>query len=141
MVEYQQDKCVVWFSEEVANTRREIDEGPMKKQLVYVEKLKKNNFYEKMIEDFDCYKSAKLTRDEWIVEEVLRSPFFDDLEEIGETYEIHDFKRTAMIKKLYQYGIGMHQLAKLRMLEFYYDFLKKWLNSQNFELCYMDTNY
>ena len=64
LVEYQQDKRVVWFSEEVANTRREIDEGPMKKQLVYVEKLKKNNFYEKMIEGFDCYESAKLTCDE-----------------------------------------------------------------------------
>ena len=34
----------------------------------------------------------------------------------------------------------MYQLAKLRMLEFYYDFLDKYFSRQDFELCYMDTD-
>ena len=33
----------------------------------------------------------------------------------------------------------MYQLAKLRMLEFYYDFLDKYVDRLNFEYCYMDT--
>ena len=34
----------------------------------------------------------------------------------------------------------MYQLAKLRMLEFYYDFLDKYIDRSDFELCYMDTD-
>ena len=42
-----------------------------------------------------------------------------------------------MIKRPYQCGIAVYQLAKLRMLEFYYDFLDKFFSRQDFELCYM----
>ena len=45
-----------------------------------------------------------------------------------------------MIKRLYQCGIAVYQLAKLRMLEFYYVFLDKYFSRQDFELCYMDTD-
>ena len=45
-----------------------------------------------------------------------------------------------MIKRPYQCSIGVNQLTKLRMLEFYYDFLDKYYNRQDFELCYMDTD-
>ena len=34
----------------------------------------------------------------------------------------------------------MYQLAKLRMLELYYDFLDKYFSRQDFDLCYMDTD-
>ena len=45
-----------------------------------------------------------------------------------------------MIKRPNQCGIAVYQLTKLRMLEFYYDFLDKYFNRQDFELCYMDTD-
>ena len=45
-----------------------------------------------------------------------------------------------MIKRPYQCGIAVYQLAKLRMLEFYYDFLDKYFSRQDFELCYMDAD-
>ena len=69
----------------------------------------------------------------------FRSPFFDDLEEFGGAYEIKEGKQTVMIKRPYQCGLAVYQLAKLRMLEFYYDFLDKCFSRQDFELCYMDT--
>lgn len=34
----------------------------------------------------------------------------------------------------------MYQLAKLRMLEFYYDFLDKYVDHRDYEYCYMDTD-
>ena len=46
-----------------------------------------------------------------------------------------------MIKRPYQCGIAVYQLVKLRMLEFYYDFLDKYFSRQDFELCYMDTDW
>ena len=94
----------------------------------------------KMIEDLGRHKSTKFTLKEMVVDKVLRSPFFDNLEEIGGAYEIKEFKRTVMIKRPYQCGIAVYQLAKLRMLEFYYDFLDKYFSRQDFELCYVDTD-
>ena len=105
-----------WFPEELANARREVDKDPLKKQLGDVAKLKGNSFYGKMIEDLDRHKSTKFTRKEMVVDKALRSPFFNNLDDIGEAYEIKEFKRTVVIKKPYQCGIAVYQLTKLRML-------------------------
>ena len=85
-----------------------------------------------MIEDLGHHKSTKFTRKERAVDKALRSPFFDSLEEIRGAYEIKEFKRTVMIKRSYQCSIAVYQLAKLRMLEFYYDFLDKYFSRQDF---------
>ena len=45
-----------------------------------------------------------------------------------------------MISRPYQCGIAVYQLAKLRILEFYYDFLDKCFSRQDFEFFYMDTD-
>ena len=129
-----------WFPEEVENARCETDKDLLKKQQGNVAKSKGNSFYGKMIEYLGRHKKTKFTREKWIVDKAFMSPFFDDLEEIGGTYEIKDLKRTVMIKRLFQCGIAVYQLAKLRMLEFYYDFLDKYFSRQDFQLCYMDTD-
>ena len=54
-----------------------------------------------------------------VVDKTLRSPFFDNLEDIGGAYETKELKRTVMITRPYQCGIAVYQLAKLRMFEFY----------------------
>ena len=36
---------------------------------------------------------------------------------------IKEFKKTVMIKRSYQYCIAVYQMVKLRMLEFYFNFL------------------
>ena len=41
--------------------------------------------------------------------------------------------------RLYQCGIAVYQLVKLRTLEFYYDFLDKYLDRRDFELIQIDT--
>ena len=69
-----------------------------------------------MIEDLGRLKSTKFTLEERSVGKALRSPFYDNLEEIGGAYEIKEFKRNVMIKRPYQCGIAVYQLAKLRML-------------------------
>ena len=44
------------------------------------------------------------------------------------------------IKRPYQIGIAVYQLAKLRMLEFHYDFLDKYVHRSDYELIQMDTD-
>ena len=124
----------------MANARREADKDPLKKQLGDVAKLKGNSFYRKIIEDLGRHKSTRFTLKERAVDKALRSPFFDNLEEIDGAYEIKELKRNVMIKGAYQCGIAVYQLAKSPMLEFYYDFLDKYFSRQDFELCYMETD-
>ena len=70
----------------------------------------------------------------------MRSPFFEDLDEIGSAYEVEKRKAKVTIDRPFQIGIAVYQLAKLRMLEFYYDFLDKYVDRKDFELMQMDTD-
>ena len=134
LIQYKPGMPFSLFQEEVANARREVGKDALKKQLGNVAKLKGNSFYGKMIEDLGRHKKIRFTREERVVDKVLRSPFFDNLEEIGGAYEIKESKRTVVIKRPYQCGIAVYQLVKLRMLEFYYNFLDKYFSRQDFGL-------
>ena len=74
------------------------------------------------------------------VDQAMRSPYLEDLEEIGDAYEIREGKQKVKVNRAYQCGIAVYQLAKLRMLEFYYDFLDKYVDRRDFEYCYTDTD-
>ena len=65
------------------------------------------------------------TKDEDEVDKHLRSAYFEDLEEIGDAYKIESRQKEVKINRPFQIGIVVYQLAKLRMLQFYYDFLDK----------------
>ena len=92
LIEYKPGMPFLWFPEEVANARCEVDKDCLKKQLGDIVKLKRNSFYGKMIEDLGRHKSTKFTRKETVVNKALRCPFFDNLEEIGGAYEIKELK-------------------------------------------------
>ena len=63
MVQYEQDQIFSRFPEEMTIVRCEKDKDPLKRQLVHVEKLKRNSFYEKIREHLYHYKRTKFTRD------------------------------------------------------------------------------
>ncbi len=110
------------------------------KQLGDTFKLKGNSFYGKMIEDLERHTKTRYTQDEAEVDKTFRSPFFDDLDVINDTYELKERKRQVEINRPYQCGIAVYQLAKLRMLQFYHDFLDKYVDRRDFELIQMDTD-
>jgi hypothetical protein len=139
-LQYVERKPFEWFPEEVANARRQADEDPDKKIIGDTKKLKGNSFYGKLIEFLERHCNITFTKDERLVDAALRSPFFEDLEEIGDAYEIKEGKRETNITRPYQCGIAVYQLAKLRMLEFYYDFLDVYIDRKDFEYMYMDTD-
>ena len=140
-ISYISGRPFKWFPEEVSSARREADNDKNKKQLGDTAKLKGNSFYGKMIENLEKHISTKFTTDEKLIDEIFRSPFFEDLEEINEgVFEVRQRKRKVTITRPYQCGIAVYQLAKLRMLEFYYDFLDKFCDRRDFELIQMDTD-
>ena len=79
-------------------------------------------------------------KDEKVVDRALRSVYFSDLDEIGQAYELESRKPQITIRRPFQVGIAVYQLAKLRMLEFYYDFLDRYFDRRDFELIQMDTD-
>ena len=140
-ISYTSGRPFKWFPEEVSSARRAADQDKNKKQLGDTAKLKGNSFYGKMIENLEKHISAKFTTDEKLIDKIFRSPFFEDLEEINAgVFEVRQRKRQVTITRPYQCGIAVYQLAKLRMLEFYYDFLDKFCDRRDFELIQMDTD-
>ena len=140
-ISYTYGRPFKWFPEEVSSARRAADQDKNKRQLGDTAKLKGNSFYGKMIENLEKHMNTKFTTNEKLIDNIFRSPFFEDLEEINEgVFEVRQRKRQVTITRPYQCGIAVYQLAKLRMLEFYYDFLDKFCDRRDFELIQMDTD-
>ena len=140
-ISYTSGRPFKWFPEEVSSARRAADQDKNKKQLGDTAKLKGNSFYGKMIENLEKHMNTKFTTNEKLIDEIFRSPFFEDLEEISNgAFEVSQRKRRVTITRPYQCGIAVYQLAKLRMLEFYYDFLDKFCDRRDFELIQMGTD-
>ena len=140
-ISYTPGRPFKWFTEEVSSARRAADNDKNKKQLGDTAKLKGNSFYGKMIENLEKHRNTKFTTDENLIDKIFRSPFFEDLEEINEgVFEVRQRKRQVTITRPYQCGIAVYQLAKLRMLEFYYDFVDKFCDRRDFEVLQMDTD-
>ena len=57
-----------------------------------------------------------------------------------DTYEVESCKKTVKLNLPIQVGFFVYQYAKLRMLQFYYDFLDKYLDRTDFQMCEMDTD-
>ena len=135
-IDYQPRKIFTWFVEEVTEARRSGDVEESKAIFADIFKLLGNSAYGKMIENLEKQKNVIFTKKE-------KKVFFadlEDLEEIGEAYELESRKLRIEIKRPYQVGVAVYQLAKLRMLEFYYDFIDKFVARKDFELIQMDTD-
>ena len=108
--------------------------------LAEVFKLLGNSGYGKLIEALERQTNIIYTKDEKVVDRALRSAYFSDLDEIGQAYELESRKPRITIRRPFQVGISVYQLAKLRMLEFYYNFLDRYFDRRDFELIQMDTD-
>ena len=71
----------------------------------------------------------------------VNTPLFRKLENITkDTYEVESCKKTIKLNLPIQVGFFVYQYAKLCMLQFYYDFLDKYLDRADFQMCEMDTD-
>ena len=139
-IDYEPREIFSWFVKEVANNRRKGDADKDKALLAEVFKLLGNSAYGKFIEAVERHTNTIYTCDEEEVDKSLRSARFKTLEEIGPAYKVELRKSKITIDRPFQVGIVVYQLAKLRMLQFYYEFLDFYLDRRDFELIQMDTD-
>ena len=139
-IDYEPREIFSWFVNEVANNRRKGDADKDKALLAEVFKLLGNSAYGKFIEAVERHTNTIYTCDEEEVDKSLRSARFKTLEEIGPAYKVELRKSKITIDRPFQVGIVVYQLAKLRTLQFYYEFLDFYLDRRDFELIQMDTD-
>jgi hypothetical protein len=96
--------------------------------------------YGKTITNKEKIKSKTYCNDDNISKK-YNSPHFIDSELLyGKPYKVTSTKREITMDLPLQVGVAVYYLAKLRMLQFYYDFIDKYINREDFELLEMDTN-
>ena len=139
-IDYQAGKIFPWFVEQVKAARRTGDIEKSKALLAELFKLLENSGYGKLIEALERQTNVIYTKDEKVVDRALGSAYFSNLDELGQAYELESRKPRITIRWPFQIGIAVYQLAKLRMLEFYYDFLDRYFDRRDFELTQMDTD-
>ena len=70
----------------------------------------------------------------------LNTPYFKDAEQYNVVFEIQKRKKITTQNMPIQISAAILAYAKLRMLEFYYDFLNKFVDRTDMNMLYMDTD-
>ena len=127
------------FGLHVSEAQRSGDSDSNKAVLAQTFKLSGNSSYGKTICNKEKHRDNRCFIGE-AVSELINDPLFHKLNTISEDlYEIEHFKKKIVLDLPIQIGFFVYGYAKLRMLEFYYDFLDFCINCQDFECSEMDT--
>ena len=139
-IEYTPVKCFQKFADEVSDARRAGDVDKLYELIAETMKLFGNSAYGKTITNKEGFVNTSYATEKNISNKI-NNPRFKDLEELySNSYEITSAKRDIKLDLPLQIGCAVYQLAKLRMLEFYFDFIDKYVDRSDFCLIEMDTD-
>ncbi|KAJ8017821.1 Krueppel-related zinc finger protein 1 [Holothuria leucospilota] len=140
VIEFTPKSCFKTFGEAVSDARREGDRNPSKAIIADTMKLIGNSSYGKTITNKEGHCNINIVQDDK-ASRLINETTFRDLNEISTgCYEVESAKRSIAMDLPIQIGFFVYQYAKLRMLEFYYDFLDKYFDRQYWEYVEMDTD-
>ena len=135
VIEYTPKACFKDFGDAVSNARRTGDTDPSKAIIADTMKLIGNSSYGKIITNKDRHQSVKVATTE--ARKKVNEPLFRDINEISDNcHEVAIAKKTMLEDLPVQSGFFVYQYAKLRILEFYYDFLDR----ADYQYVEMDTD-
>ena len=140
VIEYRKNDCFRAFGEHVSDARRAGDSDSSNAIIADTMKLLGNSAYGKTITNQLKHLNVKICggRD---APSLVNDKYFRVLHDIGDgVYEADMMKKSTSLNLPLQIGFFVYQYAKLRMLEFYYDFLMRFIHPSTFELCEMDTD-
>ena len=143
LVEFQQQRCFRNFVQEVSDARRQWDIDPDTAIIADTNKVIGNSGYGSLIMDKTKHRAIKYVQGENETCLKVNDPLFQKLECLDEEeqyYEVEMAKCKIKLDLPIQLGYYILQYAKLRMLEFYYDFMDVYVDRADFEYCEMDTD-
>ncbi|EGZ13265.1 hypothetical protein PHYSODRAFT_335033 [Phytophthora sojae] len=133
-------KAFAPFMEAVSNARREGDADKSKAMIAEMMKLVGNSAFGRSGMDMSKHKEVKYESDEKAIKSKIEHFTFHGMEELNDSCEFTMKKRKLNNKNPIHLSIAIYQLAKLRMLEFYYDCIDIYFDRLNFQYQEMDTD-
>ena len=143
VIEYNRMKCFQKFVKEVTEARRAGDEDKDLSIIADLNKLIGNSAYGSTIMNKLTHSDVKYVEGENAACLSANENRFKTMIQLSEEYEFYEIemqKRKIKLDLPIQIGYFILQYAKLRMLQFYYDFLIKYISRDKFELLEMDTD-
>ena len=139
--EFRKQKCFLEFSNQVSDARRKGDVNSDLEVEANLNKLIGNSAYGSLIMDKTKHSVVKYTNSEHETCLLVNDLRFNKITELPDhVFEIEMKKKSITFDLPIQLGYYILQYAKLRMLEFYYDFLDFYIDRSKFELIEMDTD-
>ena len=125
IVEYSPKPCFQQFGDSVSAARRAGDSDPDKAIIADTMKLLGNSAYGKTVTNVDRHRDIKYST-EVGTSALVNNKRFRQLDVVAEdAYEVTSSKARVTYDLPHHIGFFVYQYAKLRMLEFYYDFVDR----------------
>ena len=125
IIEYEPKPCFRHFGESVSTARRNGDADPDKAIIADTMKLLGNSAYGKTVTNVDRHRNVKYCT-EVGTSSHINNKRFRQLDVVAEdAYEVTSNKARVTYDLPHHIGFFVYQYAKLRMLEFYYDFVDR----------------
>ena len=135
IIEYEPNPCFRRFGESVSTARRAGDEDPDKAIIADTMKLLGNSGYGKTVTNVDRHRDVKYCT-EIGTSALINNKRFRQLDVVTEdAYEIEMNKSVVKYTLPLHIGFFVYQYAKLRMLQFYYDFVDRYVERPLFQYC------
>ena len=136
VVEFTPMPCFNEFTQKVSKARRDGKQNSDLSTIASTMKLLGNAAYGSLILDKSKYKSTVYCAGEEKLMKFTNKPQFVSACELDENdlYEVEMKKKSVCLNTPIQLGYFVLQYAKLRMLEFYFDFLDVFIKREDFEL-------
>ncbi|KAG3058305.1 hypothetical protein PC121_g14441 [Phytophthora cactorum] len=133
-------KAFALVMEAVSNARREGDVDKSKAMIAEMMKLVGNSSFGQSGMDMSKHKEIKYESNDKMIEAKIEHFTFHGLEELNDACEITMKKRRLKNQNPIHLSIAIYQLAKLRMLQFYYDCIDFYFDRADFQYQEIDTD-
>ena len=141
IVQFKKHRCFREFGEAICDERRLGDADPSTKVRSDTAKLSGNAIYGATITNKERFTDIKYTTDLKTANSYVNNKNFMSIEELDDdVFEIELSKKKIKLDTPIIIGFSILQIAKLRMLQFYYDFMQKFFHDSSFEYVCMDTD-
>ena len=131
VVEYHREACFRHFGESVSAARREGDADPDKAIIADTMKLLGNSAYGKTVTNIDRHRNVRYCT-EVGTSLLINNKRFRQLDVVtDDAYEVTASKARLTYDLPLHIGFFVYQYAKLRMLQFYYDFVDRYVAGVN----------
>ena len=141
VVEFRPRRVFRPFVEKITEARRAGDVHPDMKPVADAWKMIGNCAYGSLILDKEKHQSTRYVTDEGQAQQLINNARFKTIGEVNDNmFEVTMSKARILCDLPIQLGFTILQLAKLRMLQFYYDFLQAACIPKRFQMTEMDTD-